>query len=225
MKDKPLIITATHGDEQFSIPLIKKLEKQYSFDWIIGNQKAIKNNKRFLEVDMNRSAPGNIKSKIYEIRRVAEIIKLSQEYRVTIDIHGTFSDCGLFIILSDPSWENIELSKKFNIKNVLLWPNMKPTGPLTQIIRPGLEIECGPKDSKNTIIKLEKVLKTYLSGQKPSIKKKYYIVTGKIKGENDPTLQDFIRTDKYGQSFYPILADNRYPNITCYKAQKLLNTL
>lgn len=220
-----LFICATHGDEQFSIPVIKKLKKQYSFDWIIGNQKAIKNNKRFLEVDMNRSAPGNIKSKIYEKRRVAEIIKISQEYNTTIDIHGTFSNCGLFIILSDASWENIELAKQFDIKNVLLWPSMKPTGPLTQIIRPGLEIECGLKNSKDTAIKLEKVLKTYLSGQKPIVKQEYYIVTGKIEGENDPTLQDFIRTEKYGESFYPILTDNRYPNITCYKTQKLLNTL
>lgn len=220
-----LFICATHGDEQFSIPVVKKLRKQYDFDWIIGNEKALKQNKRFINCDLNRSAPGNPTSDKYEPRRAAEIVAKAKNYQTTIDIHGTFSKCDAFIILSDPSWENIELAKQFNIPNVLLWPSLRPTGPLTQIIRPGLEIECGPKTSKKVSDKLGLILDQYLAGIKPTIKQNFYIITGQIKGENNPELKDFVRTSKFGDPFYPILTDNRYPGIACYKAERLNDTL
>lgn len=220
-----LFICATHGDEQFSIPIVKKLNKQFDFDWVIGNKQAVKANKRFIDYDLNRSAPGSLTSTKYEKRRAAEIIDQATNYQATIDLHGTLSKCDIFIILSDPSWENIELAKKFEVPNVLLWPSLRPTGPLTQIIRPGLELECGPKNEPETARQLERVLTKYLKGQKRKVKQKYYFVTGQIKGENDPELKDFTQTKKYGDSFYPILTDNRYPGITCYKAQQLADTL
>lgn len=222
---KNLLVCATHGDEQFSIPVIKKLERQYQFNWIIGNERAVKRNLRFIDCDLNRSAPGDPNSPKYEERRAGEIVSLASEYEATIDIHGTRSKCGIFIILSDPSWENIELAKKFNIENVLLWPSLKPTGPLTQIIRPGLEIECGPKDSPIISNQLERILRDYLNNVPPKIMQSYYIVTGKLKGKNDSELKDFVLTKKYGDPFYPIMTDNRYEGITCYKSQKLADTL
>lgn len=220
-----LFICATHGDEQFSIPVVKRLNKKYIFNWIIGNEQAVKRNKRFIDSDLNRCAPGDLNSSIYEERRAAEIIKISSDYSAAIDIHGTLSKCGIFIILSDPSWENIELAKRFDVENILLWPSLKPTGPLTQIIRPGLELECGSKNEPNIATNLENILDKYLKGAKPLIKQKFYIVTGKIMGENDPELNDFVLTNKYGKEFYPVLSDNRYPGITCYQAQQLADTL
>ena len=70
-------MTATHGNEKFSIPIVKKLSKKFKFDWMISNPKALKLNQRFYQFDLNRAGPGNIKSKFYEKRQAFKLIKLA----------------------------------------------------------------------------------------------------------------------------------------------------
>ena len=48
-----LFIAATHGDEDFSVGIFKKLEKlknsyTQSYDWIIGNERAYQKKVRFV---------------------------------------------------------------------------------------------------------------------------------------------------------------------------------
>lgn len=222
MKDL-LIICSTHGDEGFSIPLVKKLSNTYGFNWIIGNPKANKIKTRFVESDLNRSAPGNING-CYEEKRALEILKIAKNYKIVIDIHVTVSNTGLFIILSDPCCENIKLSKDFSIKNVVLWPSFSNTGPLTQFIPNSLEIECGQKNSKRTIIKLEKVLINFLKNKNQTKTQDYFIVTGKYKSFSDSELYDFRQYKSKNESFYPLMV-GQYQKFKCYKMQKLDDTL
>ena len=231
-----LIISATHGNEAFSIPVVKRLKDKYQFDWIIGNPKALKQNTRYFEADLNRVSPGSPKGKLYEERRAATIYKKSLSYQQTIDLHGTIADTGIFIIISDPAWQNIELAKKFDVKNVVLWPSLQPKGPVTQFAK-GLELECGPKDSSQVAKELTRILKPFLSGKKRVIKQNFYIVTDKIKqpvkGQTfdggiklDQDLsalkgfKDFVETTYQNRTFTPLLVD-QYPDIKCYCMQKL----
>jgi hypothetical protein len=222
--NKVLFLCATHGDEGFSIPVVKKLVKEFNFDWEIGNTKAQSKNLRFMEADLNRAGPGNINSKIYEERRSCELIKLGNKYNETIDLHGTISKTGIFIIVPNPCWENIELAKKFNIKNVVLWPGLKPTGPLTQFIPNSLEIECGPKNDSRTAVKLERILYEYLSGSIPKIKQNYFIVNGVFTKDIKKPMKDFIKFTYKNIAFYPLMV-NQYPKIKCYMMQKLQDKL
>lgn len=221
---KTLIITGTHGNEQFSVPVVKSLKERFEFDWICGNPKARKKEIRFTEADLNRSGPGNNKSELYEERRAKYVIDRASKYSQVIDIHGTVSNSGIFIILSDPNWQNVVLAKRFRIQNVVLWPSLRPKGPLTQFIPNSLEIECGPKDSEQVAKKLSSVLESHLSQNKPSIKQNFYIVTGQVKGEVNEKFVDFEPTSYQGVSFIPLLVD-QYPGIKCYTLQKLKNTL
>jgi len=100
-KNKLLILTATHGDEDFSIPIVQKIQKKFIFDWQISNPKALGKGVRFTDKDLNRSGPGNYKSKYYEERRAKKLITLAKKYEIVIDVHGTVSNTGCFIILSD----------------------------------------------------------------------------------------------------------------------------
>lgn len=217
-------MTATHGNEEFSIPVVKKLSKKFQFDWLVSNPKALKLNKRFYQADLNRSGPGKPASKLYEERQAFELIKAASQYDYVIDIHGTISDTGLFVILSDPNWQNIEFAKKINLKNVVLWPSLKPTGPLTQFIPNSLEIECGPKNSKKVAKRLERVLADYFTGVKPK-KQQFYIVSGQIPKKVDP---------KKLINFKPVMINNQpiislmpgsYEKNSGYKLQPLINTL
>lgn len=221
---KTLVTVATHGDEGFSIPVVEKLANNYQFDWQINNPKALNKNKRFIGADLNRSGPGSLKSKVLEEKLAYRIIKKASKYDQIIDIHGTASNTGIFIILSDPNWQNIELAKKLNVENVVLWPSMNPVGPLTQFIPNSLEIECGPKNSAKTAACLEKVLSLFLKGEKPIVKQKYFIVTGYLKGVINKPMKDFSPTTYKGNKFVPLLVD-QYKGIKCYMMQKLNNTL
>lgn len=217
-----LLISCTHGNEAFSLPIIKELAKQYrDVDYIIGNPRALKADVRYLETDLNRSGPGSRRSPNYEERRAKYIIEYASKYGEIIDIHGSGSDCGVFTIVTDPSWEKIELAKKLDIRNIVLWPGLLATGPLTQFIPNSVEIECGPKNEPDVAMELKRVLEKYLAGEPSQVDQSFYIVTGKVLGENDPTLTDFVEANKNGVKYYPLLSGNQYPGVTCYMMQKL----
>lgn len=224
MKNKTLLISATHGNEAFSIPIVKRLKGKFAFDWIIGNPKALRLGTRFFEADLNRSGPGDSKSKLYEERRAEYVIKKASQYDQVIDIHGTVSNCGIFVILSDPNWRNVELAKRLPIKRVVLWPSLQPKGPLTQFIPNSLEIECGPKDSPQVAKDLNILLQQFLMGTKNNLEQEFYIVTGSLSQPVSQEMVDFVETTYQNKTFIPLLVD-QYQGIKCYCLQKLESPL
>jgi len=220
MPKETLIFTAVHGNEEFSIPIVQELSKKFDFEWIIANPRALEKNSRFLEADLNRSGPGDPNSNLYEQRLAFRLIKKGCEYQQVIDIHGTDADTGVFIIIGDPNWQNIELAKKFDITNVVLWPGFLPTGPLCQFIPNSLEIENGPKNSPVISQELERVLTAFLNKQPPSVTQQYFIVTGRLIGVSSEGLKDFQEVTIENTTFYPLLV-GQYAGVACYMMQKL----
>lgn len=220
MTKETLVLTAVHGDENFSIPVIERLAKEFSFDWLKANPDALGQNRRFLEADLNRSGPGDINSSIFEERLAFRLIQKGQKYKTVIDIHGTIADTGVFIILGDANWKNIELAKKFDIANVVLWPGLQQTGPLCQFIPNSLEIECGPMDSANTNQELTRTLTAFFNKEIPTTNQQYFIVTGKLIGVNPDGLKNFQETTINNNPFYPLLV-GQYTEVSCYMMQKL----
>lgn len=237
MKNKFLFVAATHGDEGFSIPILEELskefpKKEFGYDWIVGNPNAHKKSIRFTEKDLNRSAPGIKSSSIYEERRAAEIVELSQNYDFMIDLHGAASNCGIVSIIPLPTFANLVLASLFNVdKNVIWYAKSSLTnGPSVQFSKcPAIEIECGPKDLKSTSIKLNKILRDFLRlSQKPHIndflnrvsKKEFYAVYDKLDGDHNNTFKDFTEKRIGIETFYPFMS-NQYPDIICYKMKKV----
>ncbi|MBI5620358.1 succinylglutamate desuccinylase/aspartoacylase family protein [Candidatus Gottesmanbacteria bacterium] len=231
-----LFIAATHGNEGFSIPVLEKLEreypkKQFGYNWTIGNRKALSANRRYTESDLNRSAPGNLKSPLFEERRAAQLMDISNDFDTVIDIHGTTADVGICTIIPYPSLQNILFSSVLPIKNNVIWyaEESLVKGPITQFCKqPALEIECGPKDSPIIATQLFDVLEKSLSGMQAmdplqwcqSIEKKeYFQVYGSLPGRID----DLVNFQQYSlgdESFFPFLA-NQYSDIACFKMKRL----
>lgn len=237
MKNKCLFIVATHGNEGFSVDVLKKLGKKYpkeefGWDWIIGNEKAYRNNTRFTDKDLNRSAPGNKNSKHYEDQRASEIIELSKKYDFVIDIHGTKSDFGVVSIITYPTFPNLVLSSMFNLKNNVIWyaSESSKKGPLTQYVNcPGIELECGPKDKDKTASQLYDVLGKFLARKKSidigtvlksSQEQSFYAVYDKLNSSPLP-LKDFKKVTLNKESFYPFMSKSEYKGISCYKMKKI----
>lgn len=229
MKNKILFIGATHGDEPIGINVLKSLSKtRDDFNWIIGNKPAYRINKREFEGDLNRSAPGNINSKRYAIKRAAEILKLSKNFKYTIDIHGTSSNSGIFIIVTNPSKKNLKLASLFSIKNIIIWPSFSKDlkGPLSEFFSCGIEIECGLKDKKETEIKLQKIIKNFLNKNESPDRnhekqERYQVYDALLRNETKKQLCDFNKTTINNETFYPLLVNAYDSNVLCYKMKKL----
>lgn len=228
MKDY-LFISATHGDEGFSVRVLKRLvsEDRANYDWIIGNEKAYPLGKRFLDVDLNRVAPGEANSEMYESRRAFEIIEFAKSYKAIIDLHGTTAKSGIFVIVTKNTEENLLLAERIPVENVVIWEGSgkSKTGPITSFVKPGIEIECGPKDDPEISKKLYKILKGFLDGETHMPKKRYFTVYGKI-FKNEVSLDfgarisDFELVKISDEEFYPLLV-NQYPDLLCYKMREI----
>lgn len=232
-KKKFLVIVATHGDEAFSLPIIKDIKKKFpnNFDFIIGNPKALKENKRVVDIDLNRVAPGKEKSLLYEEKRAREIMKESKNYSFVIDIHGTVSPSGIFTIITNPTPQNLFLAYSLPIRKIVIWgskDNGRNIGPISRFVDCGVGIECGPKDSISIQKKLKSILNNFVSKKNmvPNDKKELYQVFGSV-NENElkdrnKNLKDFQEASLNDQSFFPLLV-NQYKDqgIVCYKLRKV----
>lgn len=234
--DKILFISATHGDEGFSGEVFRRIEQtfpraEFGYDWIVGNPLAFERNTRFIEADLNRSAPGDPRSTVYEERRAAEIVRLSKNYDAVIDVHGTVADCGVVTIIPYPTLPNLTLTSVIPIERNIIWYSSQSfeSGPLVQFTAcPAVEIECGPKSSAKVAQDLEEVLAQILQANRfPSLPrmlsnlsaKEFYKVYGKEDGSGEG-YKDFELVRNQDESFYPFLS-KQYPGIACYKMSKV----
>ena len=232
-KKKFLVIVVTHGDEAFSLPIISNMKENFpnKFDYIVGNPKAFKENKRFIDVDLNRVAPGKEKSDSYERNRAREIMERSKNYSFILDIHGTVSSSGIFTIVTNPTPQNLFLAYSLPIRKIVIWGsknNARNMGPLTRFVDCGVGIECGPKDSIGVRKQLIKILKAFMFKKNvmPDNNKEFYQVFGSVKKyelkNKKIKLKDFTVVSLNGQVFFPLLV-NQYRNeeIICYKLRKV----
>lgn len=233
---KILFITATHGNEQDDVKVMQQLENElpkdeYNYDWIIGNEKAYQKNIRYVDQDLNRSAPGDINSTIYEMRRSAELIKIADAYDVVIDLHGTKTDSGIDTITPYPTQDNLRLALAARLTRNVVWYSKQSEGggPTVQHLRmPAIELECGPKDTQDaynlTYATVRRIIEVNHSGDLYDVgteDSEFFEVYDKLTGSHDPALQDFVLSERDGDSFYPFLSGNEYPNVTCYKMRKV----
>lgn len=226
---KILFIVASHGDEPMGLKVVERLFKgktKNKFDYLIGNPKALKNNARFIDTDLNRIYPGKPKGNIEETvaYNILKFIK-KNNYDYIIDLHSTVSKTGTFIIITKPSTKNLGLALMFDIKKIVIWPKSKEsTGSLSSFVKCGVEIESGPKNDEKIIKNLENILNKFIEGSnnKDNIKdkirgKEFYMITGKIKSKKiAPKLKDFKKNGK----FYPLFV-NQYEGMLCYKMKKI----
>ena len=224
MGSKILFIAALHGDEGFGVDALKEIEKKldkerYKYDWVIGNPKAYGQNTRYTETDLNRIAPGNSASEIYEERRAAELVALSKDFDYVIDIHGTTAKSGVFVLVTNPSTANLMLAACMPLQNVVVWAAdvSKKCGPVTQYAKcPAIEIECGPKDDKKIRNKISEVVENIIKTKSRSVSElmknivnqKYFYVTGSIENIDTTDMKEFEKTQVDGEEFYPLLINS-----------------
>lgn len=225
-----LFLAATHGDEGFTIPMLKELEMKFPrrLRWLVANEMALERGVRFVDADLNRSAPGDPDSAQYEMRRASELLEIAKQYRLVVDLHGTTAHSGIFVLIPNPTPCNIALATSLPITNVVVWAakSSERFGPLSQFINCSVEIECGPKSSDNVRDELRKIIRTILTeglNLDPAKTQDWFRVYGEVPKEGlamSEGLRDFQQATVEGETFYPLLV-GQYEDVVCYKMGKI----
>ena len=151
---KILLVIATHGNEKIGLKVVKEIEKLHIDNLIvkIGNEKALKLNKRYIDQDLNRSFPGKINGN-YEERRAFELSPVIKSANLVIDIHSTTSNIKDTLIVSKLNKEILRCIKSIQPKYVIIMEKSKNS--LISQAKIGISFEYG-KD--NSIIALKKIV-------------------------------------------------------------------
>lgn len=230
-----LFLTAVHGDETIGVETLQRAEKEMPMtnsDWLIANERAWEKKVRFVDRDLNRSAPGKKNAKEYEYRRAYGLTAIMKNYRYVLDIHGAKARSGIFTIVANPALQNLLLAGALPVERVVIWASKRSLefGPLTQRAACGVEIECGPQDSETVKAELYAIVKTVIQNgivcdERSLEEKEYFQVYGKINSNEISLkaagrLRDFEESVLNKERFYPILA-GQYDDIACYKMRRV----
>lgn len=217
-----LFLAGTHGDEPVGLELMGSLGEGKNDDWLVANEKAVALNKRFVDCDLNRSAPGALVSDKYEERRAAELLLKAKSYNYVVDVHNHSLETRTFIILTKPSFADLLLAAQFDINDIVVWlPSEKrATGPLTEFAEPAIEIEANRGDTVRLVVVLKKFLGQYALPitKNNLIGKNIYWVYGK-RFEPLVGARDFEVARDGEEEFYPLMT-GQYHGIGCYKMMK-----
>ncbi len=153
-----VIVGGTHGNEKTGINLVRHLKNEWmcpfhSFEisYIEGNPRAIKNNLRYVDHDLNRSFNAGLEDSIYESQRITELkaeIKNS-ETTFVIDLHTTTANMGVTWIFSKKDLLSRQIGYRaagaLNQSYILETIELdQDTHYVNQIAKHGLMLEVGP---------------------------------------------------------------------------------
>jgi aspartoacylase len=162
MISRVAIVGGTHGNELIGAWLVRRFEKQphalgeRSFEpvLVLGNPEALKQNRRYVDVDLTRSFGEHDPSRPgYEAARAAALKEQlgrggTAPADVLIDLHTTTANMGLSLILVNRDPFALKLAAWVQQRNpkvrVYLWiDETLPDTAMTSIVQRGITIEVG----------------------------------------------------------------------------------
>lgn len=247
-----LLNVCTHGNERIGLRVAKYFQKTKIKKGIfvihIANEKAMKKNKRFIDVDLNRVFPGKKKGN-YEERLAYKLTPFIRSFDFVIDIHSTKTKTLSTIIITKRNKKTDSLLRAIAPRRVV---HMKIAGPTALIshARCGIAFEYGNDRNSRTFSTTVAGVKRALAhaglisenSRKPSRKKNldfYEVYDSFLKEEGFVGLKRIknFHLLKKGEtvglhkknkkvivaphSFYPVLfGNNSYTSIFGFMAQK-----
>jgi len=146
-----------HGNELLGIYLVKTVQNEplkfenIDVDFLLANPKAIKECRRYIDFDLNRSFGKESLEKdshIYEYERAKVIKERLKETDFLIDLHTTTANMGITIVLSqdDPLSNSVAkiLALEYDDVRILRWFGNSEGDFINSITPSSITIEVGP---------------------------------------------------------------------------------
>lgn len=244
------IIGCLHGDELIGkrvISTLKKVKiKNGRLITIIGNERAVRMKRRFVNQDLNRSFPG-VKNGNHEECLAHDLRSKLSDVDFVIDIHSTTTNVRDLAIITRKNKKTLELVNLFSPKRVALIVANIGKKALTYHCKAGISLEYGKDKDSNVEKKILRDIMTMLANLdmvdfKSKVKKnssEFYKITGLIKKQVGFELNNEIKNFKIVKTgnlialnglkkkkakfdFYPILfGKNSYRDIYGFAAEKV----
>ena len=157
MLKKVTITGGVHGNELTGVYLVKKFKKtpfvtkNIELDYIIANPKACKENRRYIDYDLNRSfskASLAQDSHIYEFERAKVLHERLKDSYFLIDLHTTTANMGLTIVLSKDDLISNSLAKRLSYEfddiKILRWFSNIQGDFINSVVKHSITLEVGP---------------------------------------------------------------------------------
>ncbi len=226
-----VIMAWVHGNEKSWIIAIQKLIplikiETWTVYFIFANLKAIEQNIRFVEKNLNRCFKKRIIWTSYEDKRAKEIRKILKKSDYLLDIHNTNNTQSEPFIIS----EEKDIGKYFPVKKIITWLNVIHAGGsdgyLWSLNKVWVCIECGSISDPKWALLAENAIINFLkytwniSGKPNIFKNKIHIDCNYmyISKTNTFTLskkfKDFEKIKKWQPLWYdwntPVLSDRNW---------------
>jgi succinylglutamate desuccinylase len=236
------IVGAIHGDEPAGKEAIERfLEKDIEFrkpvQFIVANEEALEENKRFIEKDVNRAFPGDPESEFREERLAAELLE-KVEGTTVLDIHTTQSYPKPFSTIKGTDERTVELLSAANIEEAICFP--ENSGVFVEFVD-GIVVEAGLPGSDETVdnalVTIENFLAYFgaIEGEYETSEPEIYEYIETVDGDWEFLAENFEKVEegevyarrdgeelRAEEDFYPVLmSTSGYEGKLGYKARKL----
>ncbi len=191
-------VTGIHGNETLPVLALASIGQKQ----IVANVKALSQNKRFMETDMNASfgREGNT----YEETRARRLLPLLDKRKLVIDFHTFSAMSEPFVVLVD--LKILNFAKILGFKNIVYMKHNIKKGHALINLRDGVSIEVGNHVDPSSFQRTVDLVNRIKNGPRSLPKIRLYEVFGKIE---KPGKYTNFKVHKDG--FIPILAgENAY---------------
>ena len=231
---KVAVICCLHGTEPYGLEVVKGLPVSVSY--FIGNRKALEENKRFIDIDLNRCFPGN-EFGDHEERLAYELRKNLRDFDYVIDLHSSSNNCPIFGIITNPTKDKIEFAKCLGLKKLVIMIESIASGrALIDFVKCGISIEVGPHNRKQNSEEASYMINNLLENKNYSNALEIYEVFKVIKKEKSSILirnfeniskgkviaEDSTGKQLSGEEFVAVLVNEEaYKDILCLAAKRI----
>ena len=172
-----MVLVGIHGDERCGIEAIQKLLPQLQITKGVvyigyGNPRAIKNNVRFTEANLNRmfkddTVLSSAEKASYEYARAQYIKTFMEKADVLLDIHASFTPETKPFIICEPNAYDLAAQLQFNCV-VSGFDTLEPGSTeyhMNQNGKVGIGVECGYLGDPKATLKAEETILGFLSAR------------------------------------------------------------
>lgn len=204
------ITTCVHGDETCGrVAVNRLLSYAQSFEapffrkpvrFIVANEKARVEGKRYVDADLNRLFPGDPESSIYEERLAAALMDIIEDTKV-LDLHSTVSSDKPVAYVHECNETVQELACSTGLGRVVATTREFFTDAIIAHAD-AVTVECGLKGRPSAVANAHSILRSFLS---------FYDVLPGAMDRPDPELFEMIgmvRKSGKGEQEYEFLAEN-----------------
>jgi hypothetical protein len=225
MKDKRiLIIGSQHGDEYSGERLYLHIKRVHPslldrVTFVIGNPKARKEKRRFIESDMNRSYTG--RKDTYEQRRAIKILNIidNEGYDLVLDLHTTTVNQPPCLILAEINERNEPFLHASSFEHIVVMgtsiANTSLNGARTHTVSIEVHKEIGPDLLESICWDIER----YINDENSDHPKNVYRETQPLH-KSEVSEEDMIKLQNFKLcefGYYPIMiGEQSYKNHTDY---------